>query len=479
MTRLPQCEWLAWFSQFESNESIRLAAHQSAIPVSNLGLLSTDEACQKLDEAWKTVFVPGPQHVQILRSLLDQAQGYARSRYPTINDYNRQRCAGLFSTPSTQPIRCLTGLAGVSKSSLARAFERICRLQPSPEFLSDGQRLVIYPVRQLEIDGQPSVRGILKSVANPVALAGRAMAGVAGLMEHVSDWFMATATSTLVVDEMQFFTQSSSASTKTSQLIMTLANLGPPLVYVANFSLVKKLMLRPQEEKDRLLAAPMVLTPPLADDPWWTAALEEYLSVAPSTFKFDAAANALELHRYTAGLFRALRQLLLQAHREARTRARHDVSMDDVRLAYRSRTYSTHRKDVEDLASLSVSSLMEGKRPDLVCPFTELRTTTRPTTKSLPQQWPTPVSSPVDAPAAMIESTISASAKATLRDLRRAANLPPNERINAKVTRLPKRTAISAESLLKGAQALREAVKAPRRSSKPSANLENCDAKTI
>lgn len=475
----PQCDWLSWFNQFVTNESIRLAAHQSAIPVSDLGSLSADEACQRLDEAWKTVFVPGPQHVQILRSLLDQAQGFARSRYPTVNDYNRQRCAGLASTSSPQQIRCLTGLAGISKSSLARAFERICRLQPSPEFLTDGQRLVIYPVRRLEIDGQPSVLGILKGVANPVALAGRAMTGVAGLMEHVSDWFMATATSTLVVDEMQFFTQSNSANTKTSQLIMTLANLGPPLVYVANFSLVKKLMLRPQEEKDRLLAAPMVLNPPLADDPWWIIAIGEYLSAEPATFKFDAATNALELHRYTAGLFRALRQLLLQAYREARALDRHEVTMEDVRRAYRSRTYSSHRKDVEDLASLAVSSLMEEKRPDLVCPFTELRTATRAAANSLPQQWPKPVLSAVDAPAAMIESTISAAAKAALRDLRRTANLPPDERITAKVTRLPKRTPVSAQSLLHGAQVLRDTLKSTHTASKPHANLEADDVKTI
>jgi len=310
-------------------------------------------------------------------------------------------------------------------------------------------------------------------------LAGRAMTGVAGLMEHVGDWLMATATSTLVVDEMQFFTQSNSASTKTSQLIMTLAHLGPPLVYVANFSLITKLMLRPQEEKDRLLAAPMVLAPPLAHDPWWIAAIGEYLSVAPATFKFDAVTHALELHRYTAGLFRALRQLLLQAYREARVLGRHDVTMEDIRRAYRSRTYSSHRRDVEDLASLAVSSLMEGKRPDLVCPFAELRTAMRAAANSSPQQLPKPVLSVLDAPAAMIESTISAGAKTTLRDLRRVANLPPDERITAKVTRLPKRPPVTAQSLLQGAQVLRDVLKSPHAASKTHANLEAGDAKTI
>lgn len=475
-----QCEWMDWFDRLDTDETMRLAAYLPVAPVQDLQYLSTDEACQKLDQAWKAIFVPGPQHLQILRNLLDQARGFAKSKYPTVNDYNRLRCSGIQRAISPQTIHCLTGLAGVSKSSLVQAFERICRLQPNAEFLTDGQRLLIYPVRRVEIDGQPAVRGILKGIANPIALAGRAMTEIAGLMEHVSDWFLATATSALVVDEMQFFTQSSSASTKTSQLVMTLANLGPPLVYVANFSLVKKLMLRPQEEKDRLLAAPLVLNPPAANDLHWIAAVEEYLAVSPETFRLDATIHAQELHRYTAGLFRALRQLLLQAYREARAQGRHTVTLEDVKLAYRSRTYSSHRKDVEDLASLAISSLMAEKRPDLVCPFTEVQVAgrTRAVKPALLQQPPQLLPS-LDAPAALIESTISANAKAQLRDLRRAANRPAEERTTATVTRLAKRPPVSAQTLLQGAQVLRDALNHSRPATeKPRVHLETRDDTT-
>lgn len=453
-----QHEWLGWFDQFDTDESIRLAAYLPGVPVQNLGHLSIEEACQKLDQAWKAIFVPGPQHVQLLRSLLDQARGFARSSYPTVKDYNRLRCSGIQALPAPLPIRCLTGLAGVSKTSLVQAFERICRLQPTAEFLAEGQRLMLHPVRSVRIDGQPAVLGILQGMANPMALAGRTMTGMAGLMAHVSDWFMATTTSTLVVDEMQFFTQSSSASTKTSHLIMTLANLGPPLVYVANFSLVRKLMLRPQEERDRLLAAPMVLDPPEADAPGWIAAIGEYLAVSPDTFRLDAASHAAVMHRYTAGLFRALRQLLLQAYREARAQGKHVVTLEEINLAYGSRAYNSHRQDVEDLASLAISGRMAEKRPDLVCPFSEVRIAGKVVKPTAPQQ-SQPLLFPRDIPAALIESSMSARAKATLHDLREAVNRPPEEWTTAVVTRLPKRTPVTAQTLHLGAQVLRDVLK--------------------
>jgi hypothetical protein len=452
MNRPQQCQWLGWFDRINSDEAIRLASFAPAARLRGLEQLAIEESCQRLDDAWRAIFVPGPEHIQILRTLLDQARTYARTTYPTIKDYHRLRCLGVQGTAPAQPIRCLTGLAGVSKSSLMRAFERICCVGPPSKFLVEGYSLEIHPVRRSEIGGQPAVRGILRALANPVALDGRAMNEISGLMANVSDWLMATATSTLVVDEMQFFTQSSSASTKTAQLIMTLANLGPPLVFIANYSLVNKLLLRPQEEKDRILAAPLVLNPPAADAPWWREALQEYLAVSPVTFKLDPATDGEELHRFTAGMFRALRQLLLQAYREARAKGRHEVLLDDVRQAYRSRTYSIRRKDVEDLASLSISNRMADTRPDLVCPFTDLQPLRRSVvTGSNTARLVHLPALLADAPAALIESTISPAAKATLRVLRKAANKPVEERVTATVTPLRRRAPISAQSLRQGA----------------------------
>lgn len=483
ISRSTPCDWLYWFNRLDNDEEIRLAAYTPVVPIKALQTMRIEAACSKLDEAWKNVFVPGPQHVDILRTLVDQAKEFAQSNHPTLKDYNRQLSANL-PPAGLQPIRCLTGLAGVSKSSLVKAFERICQLEHPGQFIAEGQRLALRPVRRVEIDGQPSTRSILKNLANPLAIASKAMSDTAALMAHLRDWFMVSGCCSLVVDEMQFFTQSSTASTKTSQVIMCLGNLGVPLIYIANYSLVRKLMLRPHEEKDRLLAAPIVLDPPNPDAPWWAAAVTEYLAVSPECFRIDVPANAGELHRLTAGLFRALRQLLLHAYREAVSTGSTFVSMREVRLAYRSRAFSCHRKDIEDLASLAVSRLMEEKRFDLTCPFAEIKDATI-ATRTLKPAWPqqlTATASPIGSQNFLLESTLSVDEQACVDVLRQAANRKPEERITAKVTRLPRRTAVSAQSLIQGAQLLRNGLSTSRSKSKAentsTSPLEPDDEKT-
>ncbi len=469
--KISQHDWLYWFKRLNTDDAIRLATYTPVIPIIGLQSLGVEEACRKLNRSWEEIFFPGTQHIQILRKFLDQAIYFSSSVYPTIKDYIRLR--NQYSQPqlNTPHIQCLTGLAGVSKSSLMKAFVRMCQLDNHGSFIAEGHKLTLQPVRRISIDAHASAQAVLTQLSNPMAVSSRGRLNLTDSMAHVSDWLSATATSTLVVDEMQFFTQSSTASTKTSQLLMTTGNLGPSLIFVANYSLVNKLMKRPQEEKDRLLASPIVLYPPQEEDVWWVAVIEEYLAVSPESFRLDALSHAQELHRLTAGLFRALRNLLVQAYREASLLGKSYVTIDEVRLAYRSTAYSIQRKDIEDLVSLSISNLMEKTRPDLTCPFSELiklpasKVGTKIVSNGIqPQSYPSSFS-----PAcALVESTLSKGAKATLQTLREASQLPKEERINAKVSRLPKRSPPSAQSLLEGAQLLRKVESKPKSSSKIS-----------
>jgi ABC-type proline/glycine betaine transport system ATPase subunit len=111
-----------------------------------------------------------------------------------------------------------TGLAGVSKSSLVKAFERICRLE-NGQLVSEGQRLALRPVRRIGIHGEQSVRGVLESLANPIALANMTLRNN-GALDGAFTGVACRDDNGLVLDEIQFFTRSSTASTKTSQLIM-------------------------------------------------------------------------------------------------------------------------------------------------------------------------------------------------------------------------------------------------------------------
>lgn len=445
-------QWLHWFDRLSTNDAIRSAAYSPGIPIQTEQNMPACDVLKKLDTAWKEIFLPGPQHLRILRMLVDQAMSFSRSTFPTLKEYNRQRSSEVSSVATQPSIYCLSGIAGVSKSSLLKAFERICRIGSGNPMVTDGQQLVLLPVRRISIEANSSTNAVLISLANRAAIRGKKPSDINELLKHLRDSLRATCTASVALDELQFFTQSTSASTKTVQLIMALASLGAPLIYVANYSLCHKLTKRPNEETDRLLSNPIILEPPAADSAYWIEVVTEYQAVSPAHFRLDPRANAQELHRLTAGLFRKLRLLLLAAYRLAVDRGISFVTMEEVRLAYRSSHYSVHRKDVEDLASLAVSDLLAERRQDLVCPFISLETP-RSRTSSAPS-----VLSPIvriDSPTAMLESTISKEAQATLKALRREANQPPEQRKQASVTRLPRRTPVSAESLHDGALLLR------------------------
>lgn len=465
MTAEASRPWLHWLNKWISDDAIRSAAYSPCLVIPNLCAMSAEEATTSLTSAWTNVFVPCDDHVALLSCLVDVSRSYARSLFPTLNAYNRLRSSPPVETPMAQTLICLTGLAGVSKTSLVSVLNRILQLEDGPTFSTPGQVLAIHPVRRATISGHPSIASILRSLANPMIGSYSSRQSLAFLRSHVSDWFGATATSMLTVDEMQFLTQSSQASTQTVQLIMTFASLGVPMVYVANYSLVNKLLLRPQEEKDRLLARPMVLNPPSIDNPAWSATIDELIKVSPGVFQLDGKRDCEKLHHYTAGLYRALRELLVAAYRDVRGQGRFEVGLFDVERAYRSRSYSARRADVEALASLSVSRLLETSRPDLVCPFPEWD----------PPKWRRPTSSQEASataakpsmpsiPEAIVESSLSASGQSALKRLQVEAQPTEKSTPRNKPSSSPPRTGkVTAEALLRGDQFLQQAESKARR----------------
>ncbi len=442
--------WQNWFTNLDDLQEIRDRVSLHVKPIESLGDIDVETACQQMQTAWSNVFIPGPEHCLILQRHVKRAMAFAKDRYPSFRQY-LSNCDQGVPQELRPSIWCFTGLAGVSKSSLIGALERLFNSQHTHEEQVCGHQLHLQPIKSIRIDSNLSISGVLRRLAGPVSLLDRKAMSQANLEGHVRQMLHARCTVTLVVDEMQFLTQSKSASTQTSKLIWIAGCLGVPLTYVANYSLGHKLFERPQEEIDRLLNTPIVLDPPMADSPHWHSVVDEYIKVSPASFGISAKEHADELHRLSAGMFRSLQYLLIHAYRIANLRGfAKSITIDDVRSAYQGSEYSGQRKTIEAIASLKVSNFLLGKRRDLTSPFAKVNQPSQPIVREKGM-------STQDLAASLLESAISVGSRKVYQELKEAVQATDaGQKTKATITPMPKRPKISADALYAGAQIMRE-----------------------
>jgi hypothetical protein len=361
--------WVDRLHGLERMDRIKARVRVDAKPIEGLMSLPCESAVVLLSNELKRVFYPTDQACELLRMHVARAQAFAGLRYPA-------RMSFLSDVESEEDILaagscwCLTGWAGVGKSELMKALER---LMPAPEVLSVNSQYPAQPafsLRRIAVNISVRETEVLRRLGNPAVFDVRQRVDLPALVAHVRTWFLRTGVVTLVGDELQFVTQSSDANTRVAQLLQTLSILGVPFTYVANFSLGHRLKKRPQEGRQRLLANYQLLMPDGAESECWQGVVKTCLDAAPGAFGLSALEHSVELHRLTAGLKRVLRQLLEAAFRIAHSRSHQRcVTIDDIRVAYHSAAFATNREDVEALIALPHSPSIRRARLDLVCPF--------------------------------------------------------------------------------------------------------------
>ena len=173
----------------------------------------------------------------------------------------------------------------------------------------------------------------------------------------------------IFVDEFQFITKSDQANSLAMSLLLQLISLGPRVVYVANFSLARRMRRRRPEDRHRVLPDPLELLPDASDSADFRNYIVELTRVAPDDFKFEVSEVTGLLHRYTFGIKRAVVELMVGAwaHAKSNRGGRADVTESDVKAAYASSGYLAHRNDVEALWRHSVGG--KDIDPDLLNPL--------------------------------------------------------------------------------------------------------------
>ncbi|MGT2472778.1 ATP-binding protein [Paraburkholderia terrae] len=350
--------WVSRFTALMNLDVIRTRVELRPEPIRNIRGMPMLEACQCVKKAIERMFYPSAQCLGILLEWLSVARAHSLEMY----ENQRVFLQGVYQHESPLPEFflpwCLTGLAGVGKSTLVRA---LARLVPEPATLiaDDGTQFPLVSYRAITVRASSTSRDILTQFAQCEGKV-RDLTARLRRMAYRDGWGL------VLQDEFQFATQSENASTRVAQMILAMCYIGVPPIYAANFSLLHKLNSRSQEERHRLLGQVHILLPDDRDSDDWRTLLKRYRDVAPDVFTFDPNGDAAAIHTLTAAVKRHVVELLTIGLAFALAEGT-TVDYSTLEKAYKSRAYATFRDDVEALAKLY--GPFRNRRKDLWCPI--------------------------------------------------------------------------------------------------------------
>lgn len=306
----------------------------------------------------RQIFLCGEQVSYLLDQLLAIGEAHALTHYGSP----AQVLGSIYRADpwgdSFQPAVMLTGLAGTGKTQLLQAMKRLLVDRVARVDLPGHKNLEIQPAWFMSLKEGNTLNSMLRPCLEPNWL-NRTEEDIrkekylkqSQLLQIASRVSRRDGVCIICLDEFQFITRSLQSNTLAMTLLLQFLSIGPRVVYAANYSLVRRLMTRRQEDRHRVLTNHLELRPDAADSADFLHFIQELTRVVPQDFRFEASAISDLLHRYTFGIKRAVVDLLVGAwnHSKSQRGPKADVSESDVKAAYVSLGYSPFRRDVEAL----------------------------------------------------------------------------------------------------------------------------------
>lgn len=348
------------FAECLNEDYVRRMATVRPAPVEELESLVASQAADRFLDVLKQIFIPDPFSVDLILEVAGRAHAHS-SRFASSRNYQ----AALYDPPDAEvfPL-CLTGLAGVGKSETIKALRRVL---PGPINAMSDHALSEHTLLS---HWYSSARGKAGGRQQLAAFLGEpSKLNAAKLLIECRRRAIHNGVSLLILEELQH-ANSGAGTAKVTDLLLTVANIGVPTIYVANYSLVHRLKERNNEDKQRLLSDPKVMLPEPPGSPIWRDYIQECVAVSNHRIIADVDELSTEMYRWTFGLKRLVVLLLKQAYLEARQAGRYEIQMQDIARAYLSTPFFVNRTDVEKLQELAIQPRpSDKKRLDLVCPF--------------------------------------------------------------------------------------------------------------
>lgn len=355
-------QWTVRFDPLLDQDEIKRRATVTVPPLLNMHRLDKEEARTELEKALALLYVPDRQAISLLSEWVLRARAHSKHFYQDAKRFLRWIYAEDVPLPKIAYPDCLTGLAGVGKSELLKAFFRILP-EILPLTIDDRHKgFKLCSAWSVNISTMTSFVEAL-ATASGLLDKGNGILGACRMRAYRDG------VSFLGADEFQFASQSANANALVTKMLLALASVGIPFVYGANYSLLHRLIKRPQEDQDRLLSNVVVLNPIIEIDKDWIDLVSAQKAIAPNVFKFGEQ-GVVALHRHSLGIKRASARLLVVAYMISRE-TDGVVSDDLIDKAYLHPFYASFRRNIEAILQQRRQGKPLKGRNDLWCPIGE------------------------------------------------------------------------------------------------------------
>jgi len=354
--------WTDRFAKLRSDEDINRLVSVRPPEVVGLEKFSPDISASILDTQLQSIYLPNSFALKLLREINDLAYTHCYVGYKNEQQYKRQ----LYSPATTEyfPI-CLTGFAGIGKSQLLKAIPRMFP-QDTDLFIEGVGKVPLKTLWHVNMKNKKGAKQVLHDFIPDLMGKSGTRVGIDELLRICRRIAFRDGISFMSIDELQFYSQGAMA-TKICTSLLDMASIGLPVIYAANFDLCTKMLLRPQQERQRLLVEPRVMWPDDPDGDDWFNFVSECIRVSGGILSNSTCDFSSRLFDYTAGIKRSAVQLIKLAYRNARIRGKHEISAIDLDISYSSAQYFSNKNDVQYIQSQIISNKPE--RMDLWCPF--------------------------------------------------------------------------------------------------------------
>lgn len=434
--------WAARFEPLLDKNTLKQRAQVSVPSLIGLRDMPTELACARLENALESVFYPTTQCLDILGRLVATAYAHCMMQYKDPKAF----IAGVYAKDSPLPEfsypLLLTGLAGTGKTQIVKAFRRI--LPEESKISVDGEHSP-FPLKGpwfIKVQVHSSPNDIFRALAQTDSK-------LPDLVERCRRIAFRDGIPYLIPDEFQFATGSSTANALVTQMLLSLGYVGIPCTFIANFSLVKRLLNRPEEDRQRLLSDWIILHPDPPNSKDWVETLKAQKGVAPKILTFDPANDAAALHTYSAGRKRAMAKLLVLACRNEHPQ-HGSIDLAAIKRAFHSPGYSSYREESEILATQAIQNKPDKDRKDLWCPLSLPPDATAAFTKTAHENRNQKVAD------SELISSLNFKERQALKGIKKEMNI--TKKSHGEVLSLRKRSSLTADDLKKNANLFKDQI---------------------